>query len=136
MQLVIFACLAAVALAAPQQREADFIDIIRDERVDNGDGNYNFLFETENGIYQEVAGRPGDNGGQHMEGSFRFPLDDGTIAEVTFIANENGYVPQSDLIPTPHPLPEHVVETLRLVDELVRQGATWDDQGTRVSRRK
>lgn len=68
---VILACLAAVALARPQLGDPDQIDILRDERVDNGDGTFNFLFETENGIYKEVNGRPGANGGQAMEGSFR-----------------------------------------------------------------
>lgn len=59
-------------MAAPQApRDADFIDIIRDERVDNGDGNFNYLFEAENGIYKEVSGRPAPEGGQEMQGSFR-----------------------------------------------------------------
>lgn len=66
---MILACLAAVALARPQS--SDFIDILRDERVDNGDGTFNFLFETENGIYKEVNGRNAANGGTAMDGSFR-----------------------------------------------------------------
>nr|ABB91672.1 arthrodial cuticle protein AMP13.4 [Callinectes sapidus] len=135
MKLVILACLAAVALARPQS-DPDHIEILRQETVDNGDGNFNYLFETENGIYKEVVGSPSANGAQAMRGSYRFPLDDGTIVEVTFTADENGYLPQSDAIPTPHPLPAHVIETLALVDELVRQGATWDDQGRRITRRK
>ncbi|XP_050720561.1 cuticle protein AM1274-like [Eriocheir sinensis] len=136
MKLVILACLAAVALARPQTGNPDHIDILRDERVDNGDGTFNFLFETENGIYKEVNGRNAANGGTAMDGSFRFPLDDGSIVEVTFTADENGYVPQSPYLPTPHPLPAHVIETLALVDQLVKQGATWDDQGRRLTRRK
>lgn len=66
----------------------------------------------------------------------RFPLEDGRIAEVTYVANENGFQPESDLIPVAPEMPAHVLETLALIDELVRQGAVWDDQGNRVSRRK
>nr|P81579.1 RecName: Full=Cuticle protein AM1274; Short=CPAM1274 [Cancer pagurus] len=109
------------------------IEIIRQESTDNGDGNFNFLFETANGIYKEVSGYPTANGAQAMTGSFRFPLDDGQIVEVSFTADENGYLPVSDFIPTPHPIPAHVLETLAIVDELVRQGATWDEQGRRIT---
>ncbi|KAK8377753.1 hypothetical protein O3P69_014012 [Scylla paramamosain] len=133
MKLVILACLAAVALARPQN--PDSIEILRQETVDNGDGNFNYLFETENGIYKEVVGSPSANGAQTMRGSYRFPLDDGTIVEVTFTADENGFLPVSDSIPTPHPLPAHVIETLAIVDELptsqptLLAGRGWEVRG-------
>ncbi|XP_071551993.1 cuticle protein AM1274-like [Panulirus ornatus] len=134
MKLVILACLAVVALAAPQEPRP--IEIIHDSRRDDGDGNFAYEFETENGIYKNIVGRPAENGGQHIEGSFRFTLDDGTLAEYTFVAGENGYQPESNLIPTPHPLPDHVVHTLGLIEKLVQEGATWNDQGERLTRRK
>ena len=68
---VILACLAAVALARPQLANEPPIEIIRQESTDNGDGNFNFLFETANGIYKEVSGYPTANGAQAMTGSFR-----------------------------------------------------------------
>lgn len=143
MKLVILACLAAVALARPHEgdhdhhhHDYDHIEILRDERTDDGQGNFNYLFETENGIYKEVAGNPAPNGGTAMRGSFRFPLDDGEIVEVTFTADENGYVPESDHIPVPPPMPAHVLATLAKIEELVAQGATWDEQGRRLTRRK
>ncbi|MGU1241275.1 chitin-binding domain-containing protein, partial [Pseudomonas aeruginosa] len=91
MKLVILACLAAVALAAPQDFPADVIEIVRDERVDNGDGNFNYLFETANGIATNVQGAPGSVGQSNMQGSYRYTLDDGSVVEVTFTADENGY---------------------------------------------
>lgn len=68
---VILACLAAVAVAAPQLVDPDIIEIIRDDRVDNGDGNFNFEFETENGISTNVQGQPGSVGQSNMQGAYR-----------------------------------------------------------------
>lgn len=53
-------------------------------------------------------------------------LADGSVAEVRFIANENGFQPQSDLLPTPHPLPAHVNELLRIAEEQRAQGITFE----------
>ncbi|XP_045589432.1 cuticle protein AMP5 [Procambarus clarkii] len=134
MKLVIFACLAAVALAAPQGgKPADIIEVISDVREDSGDGNFRYAFETENGIKQDIKGAPGASGAVVIDGAFSFPLDDGRTASFTFVADENGYQPESDLIPVPPPLPEHVVELLKIVEQLKAQGAKWDDQGTRLN---
>ncbi|KAK8745554.1 hypothetical protein OTU49_000262 [Cherax quadricarinatus] len=134
MKLIVFACLAAVAIAAPQGTKPDYkiIGIVSDVREDTGDGNFRYDFETENGIRQNVKGYPGASGAVNMEGAFSFPLDDGRQAAFTFTADENGYQPESDLIPQPPPLPEHVVELLKIVDQLKAQGAKWDDQGERI----
>ncbi|XP_071551989.1 cuticle protein AM1199-like [Panulirus ornatus] len=143
MQLVVFACLASVAVAAPQQfgqqdrqilPEYRPIAILRDNRLDYGDGNFNYEFETENGIVTNAVGAPGSNGQSNIQGSFRFPLPDGTIAVVTYVADEGGYRAESPLIPTPHPLPAHAIEQIRFTEELRRQGATWDEQGRRLTR--
>ncbi|XP_042241689.1 cuticle protein AM1199-like [Homarus americanus] len=132
-QIVLLACLAAVAVAAPQQFVNDFdqpeirrpIAILRDERTDNGDGNFNYLFEAENGIFMNAVGTPGSKGQSNIQGSYRFPLPDGTIAEVRYFADENGYVAESPLIPTPHPLPAHAIEQIRIAEEQRAQGITF-----------
>ncbi|KAK3857452.1 hypothetical protein Pcinc_036285 [Petrolisthes cinctipes] len=130
MKFVVLACLAAVALASPQFRPIEsrasprFYSILSDNRDDRGDGNFNYGFETENGISTNVVGRPGSKGQSNMEGTFRFPLDDGTIMEVRFTADENGYRAESPLIPTPHPLPAHAIEQIRFAEaERARGGA-------------
>ncbi|XP_045621215.2 cuticle protein AM1199 [Procambarus clarkii] len=133
MQLVILACLAAAAVAAPQYREDDprHIAVLRDERQDSGDGNFNYNFETENGIATNIVGRPG-SAGQNIQGTFRYPLDDGTIAEFRFTADENGYLVQSPIIPTPHPLPAHAVEQIAIAEDQRRQGIKFNEQGHRI----
>ncbi|XP_042241691.1 cuticle protein AM1199-like isoform X2 [Homarus americanus] len=144
MKLVVLACLAAVAVAAPQfgrqfapETRPDYrhIAIIRDNRQDNGDGNFNYDFETENGIIMNAVGTPGSKGQSNIQGSYRFPLPDGTVAEVRYVADENGYVAESPLIPTPHPLPAHAIEQIRIAEEQRAQGIVWDQYGFRVNRK-
>lgn len=68
---IILACLAAIAVAAPQEIQRPIIQILRDDRVDNGDGTFTYQFETENGIATDVAGQPGSLGQSNMQGSYR-----------------------------------------------------------------
>ncbi|KAK3857453.1 hypothetical protein Pcinc_036286 [Petrolisthes cinctipes] len=65
--------------------------IVSDHREDQGDGNFKYSFETENGIKVEVEGKPGSKGQSNMQGSYSFPLPDGTLVQVTYVADENGY---------------------------------------------
>ncbi|XP_042241702.1 cuticle protein AMP5 [Homarus americanus] len=130
MKLIILASLAVIALAAPQAPK--IIETITDNREDDGAGNYFYEFETENGIRQSVRGTPGAAGAVIKTGSFSFPLDDGTLAEFIFEADENGYRVDSPLIPVAPPNPSHVEELLQIVAQLKAQGAQWNDQGERI----
>ncbi|XP_063598368.1 cuticle protein AM1199-like [Penaeus indicus] len=126
-------CLAAVAAASPQFRASTrqtFQDerqvaILRDDRQDSGDGNFNYNFEAENGISVSGSGAPGSEGQSNMQGSYRFTLPDGTIAEVRYVADEFGFRAESPLIPTPHPLPAHAIEQIRVAEEQRRRGITF-----------
>ena len=62
--------LAAVALAAPDLDSREFIPILRDVRVAEDDGRYNFDVETGNGIVLAESGAPGDDGAINSAGSF------------------------------------------------------------------
>nr|AAV28476.1 arthrodial cuticle protein AMP8.1 [Callinectes sapidus] len=134
MKLVVLSCLLAFAVAAP--RPDGDAETIVDERSDNGDGNFQYRFETSNGIVEQRLGAPGSEGQSNMQGDFGFTLPEGDRFDLTYVADENGYQPNSAFIPTDHPLPAHVVELLAIVEELRRQGATWNDQGERLTRRK
>ncbi|XP_068216177.1 cuticle protein AMP4-like [Palaemon carinicauda] len=90
-----FFCLVAVAAAAPQQEVA----VLRDERVDQGDGNFNYAFAADNGIEMEVVGTPGAEGAVSMRGFYVLPLADGGFARIEFIADENGFQPTGDILP-------------------------------------
>nr|XP_045621375.1 cuticle protein AMP3-like [Procambarus clarkii] len=122
MKLTLLICLVVVAAAAPDKNAQTVLD----ERNDSGDGNFHYNFQTSNGISSQKIGNPGSEGQSNFQGSFRFSLPDGNVAELTYVANEYGYQPVSNLLPTPHPLPDHVYELLRIAEEQRRKGITFD----------
>ncbi|XP_063598675.1 cuticle protein AM1199-like [Penaeus indicus] len=124
---VVLSCLVAAVAAAPQFTRPNLLDrpfvaILRDDRQDLGDGAFSYVFEAANGIGESRVGYPGSKGQANMQGSYRFPLDDGTFAEVRFVADEFGFRAESPLLPTPHPLPAHAVEQIRVAEEQRRRG--------------
>ncbi|XP_064084533.1 cuticle protein AMP2-like [Macrobrachium nipponense] len=124
--VVAFTCLVAVAVAAPQSDRDRNANIIKDERVDQGDGNFRYSFAADNGLETEVEGAPGSEGQSNMRGYYLLPLDGGGFARVEFVANEVGFQPVSDVLPTPHPLPEHVHELLRIAERQRAEGITFE----------
>merc|ERR1712168_28695 len=126
MKLFVLACLAAVAVAAPQLLEEREVVILRDDRLANEDGTFSYALEADNGINTAVEGVVGAEGQINMRGSYMMPLADGTFAVVTFIADENGFQPQSDLLPTPHPLPAHVVDLLAIAEQQRAEGIVFN----------
>ncbi|XP_068226253.1 cuticle protein AM1159-like [Palaemon carinicauda] len=125
MKTIIFACIVSVALAAPQFQ--DPIAITRDERVDNGDGTFSYVFEADNGITAQAAGVQGSQGQSNIEGSYSYPLSDGSgFVEVRYVADENGFRAESPFLPTPHPTPAHVIELLRIAEEQRAAGITFE----------
>ncbi|XP_045621367.1 cuticle protein AMP1B [Procambarus clarkii] len=122
MKLILFACLVVLVAARPEQDAETTLD----ERDDSGDGNFNYKFETSNGIYEERTGSLGADGQSNIEGVFRFTLPDGTVGEIRFIADENGYQPLSNLLPTPHPLPAHAIEQIRFAEEQRAKGVIFE----------
>ncbi|XP_063610602.1 uncharacterized protein LOC134784459, partial [Penaeus indicus] len=106
--VIIFACVAAVAIAAPQysyvtpdsSEEVEFVPILRDDRVHEEDGTYKFDFEAGNGIRFSQSGSPdGDEDAVIKTGEYSYTAPDGTHIHVRFVADENGFQPQSDALP-------------------------------------
>ncbi|XP_045621220.1 cuticle protein AMP1A [Procambarus clarkii] len=124
MKLVLLALLVALAAAAP--RPDQDAETLVDEREDKGDGSFNYQFETSNGLAEERVGTIGAEGQSNFQGSYRFTLPDGTVAEVTYVADENGFRPESPLIPTPHPLPAHALAQIAFAEEQRARGITFE----------
>lgn len=59
----------------------------------------------------------------------RYTLDDGSVVEVSFIADENGYRAESPIIPAQ---PPHVAELLRIAEQQRAEGVQFDEQGRRI----
>lgn len=84
--------------------------------MNNGDGSYKFSYETENGIKAqeqgEVKNKGTENEIQSVSGSYSYTAPDGQVITVTYIADENGFQPSGDHLPTPPPIPEAIAKAL------------------------
>ncbi|KAK8388664.1 hypothetical protein O3P69_020564 [Scylla paramamosain] len=121
---MIVTLLASVALAAPtydtsSEKEAP---ILKYDRIQEDDGRYNYEFETGNGISHSQSGSPGDDTGAiNKAGHYSYTAPDGTRVEMKFVANENGFQPESPLLPVapefPHPIPQFVLDQIAFAAE-------------------
>ncbi|XP_064089155.1 cuticle protein AMP4-like [Macrobrachium nipponense] len=126
MKLILVALFAAVALADERPLTSPVVVAIlkNEQHTPDEFGNHNSDFEAANGIEVHISGSQGENGGANVIGSWSYPQEDGSIASLKFVADENGYQPESDLLPVaphfPHPIPQFVldqIEFARLEDE-------------------
>ncbi|XP_042218345.1 cuticle protein AMP1A-like [Homarus americanus] len=125
MKFVLLAAMAAVAVAVPRpdykaadsMEKKDVVPIIQDDRVHEEDGRYHIEVKTGNGITISQSGSPeGDSGAISKAGEYSYTAPDGTIVRMKFVANANGFQPESDLLPVapefPHPIPQFVLDQI------------------------
>ncbi|XP_027239197.2 cuticle protein CP14.6-like [Penaeus vannamei] len=127
MKFLVLALLVAVAsadrlYAPPARDDSDEIAILKDDRVIEDDGRYNFDMETANGIVFSESGSPvGDEGAVHSAGSFSYTAPDGSDIHLQYVADENGFQPQGDHLPVapefPHPIPDFVLRQIEKAAE-------------------
>merc|ERR1719187_2658905 len=108
MKSIIFAALLAVAAARPDKpvygsRSVEVVEILRDDRVNpSAAGEYSFDLEQEDGIFRSESGYgSGPDGAVESQGSFRFNHPNGESFELKFVANADGYQPESSALPIP-----------------------------------
>lgn len=65
------------------------------------DGNYQYQFESSNGI----SSNEGGVAGQIVQGSTTWIAQNGEPLAISFVADENGYRPTGFHLPTPPPIP-------------------------------
>ncbi|XP_014247075.1 endocuticle structural glycoprotein ABD-4-like [Cimex lectularius] len=116
-KLVLLSCLA-LAYSAPQGPSTEPIPILKYENNVNFDGTYNWEYETGNGIAAKESGfvknfgQGEPNEVQTAQGSFSYTAPDGQVIQLTYTADENGFVPQGAHLPTPPPVPEAIQRAL------------------------
>lgn len=92
--------------------------ILRSESLLNLDGSYQYLYETDNGLNVKEQGQPkqiegSDELAMQVEGGYQYTAPDGAVISMSYIANENGFQPSGDHIPTPPPVPELIQKALK-----------------------
>ncbi|XP_055542668.1 uncharacterized protein LOC129728265 [Wyeomyia smithii] len=102
------------APAAPAAPAGPPIAIISYENENNGDGSYKFSYESANGIKAqeqgEVKNKGSENEIQSVQGSYSYTSPEGQVITLTYVADENGFQPQGDHLPTPPPIPEEILK--------------------------
>ncbi|KZS10769.1 Endocuticle structural glycoprotein SgAbd-1 [Daphnia magna] len=117
MKYIVALTFLAMALAAPQEDKKP-IEIISSNSEMNADGSYSFAFESadgtkvsESGSQKQVGPKPEDIG-TVSKGSYSYTSPDGVVLTINWVADENGFQATGDHLPTPPPMPEHVVKML------------------------
>ncbi|XP_063626335.1 pupal cuticle protein 36a-like isoform X2 [Cydia splendana] len=96
----------------PERPQAAFeknAAILRQDSQNDGE-TYSYAYETENGIYAEESGVA--TNGVEAQGSYSYTGDDGQVYTVRYTADQNGFVPVGDHLPTPPPVPEEILKAL------------------------
>ncbi|XP_050551093.1 pupal cuticle protein 36a-like [Spodoptera frugiperda] len=83
--------------------------ILRQDNFNDGE-TYAYAYETENGISGEENGVA--TNGVQAQGSYSYTGDDGKVYSVRYTADENGFQPQGDHLPTPPPIPAEILKAL------------------------
>ncbi|XP_037780460.1 cuticle protein AMP1A-like [Penaeus monodon] len=97
------------------------VPILKDERVNNEDGSYAVDVETGDGIKTSETGSPNSEGAVVKSGHYSYTAPDGSVIEVKFVADENGFQAESDALPVapafPHEIPEFVLRQIQFAAE-------------------
>ncbi|CAG9127511.1 unnamed protein product [Plutella xylostella] len=91
---------------AEQDRRAN---IVRYENEIEAE-KYRYSFQTDNGITAEQTGNTVN--GNQAQGAFGYIGDDGENYEVTYTADERGFIPQGKHLPTSPPIPDIILKSI------------------------
>ncbi|XP_076272816.1 cuticle protein 3-like isoform X2 [Rhynchophorus ferrugineus] len=95
------------------------IPILKLDNQNEGDGRYQYAFETGNGIQAQQQGSSYDDAGSQIQGSYSYTSPEGEQIQINYQADGNGYQAQGSHIPTPPPIPEEIQKAIEqnLADE-------------------
>ncbi|KAJ8920791.1 hypothetical protein NQ315_004932 [Exocentrus adspersus] len=95
---------------------APVIPILRYESDAAPDGShYQYSYETANGIVAHEVGdlaAPVPDAPLRVSGSYAYTSPEGLPVQITYTADENGFQPSGDVLPTPPPIPEAILRSI------------------------
>lgn len=77
------------------------------------DGTYAFDVQQSSGLQIQEEGQAG----HYARGSYSYTSPEGVPVQVVYTADEYGFHPQSDLLPTPPPIPEAILRSIQFIQE-------------------
>uniref|UniRef100_A0A336LZT6 CSON006898 protein n=1 Tax=Culicoides sonorensis TaxID=179676 RepID=A0A336LZT6_CULSO len=107
-KLIVFCTLLTICFAGDLDKDAT---ILTSEQEVNYDGTYKYRYETSNGIFGEESGV----GGQASQGQARWVSPEGEQVQLSYTADENGYQPVGNHLPTPPPTPDYILKALEFI---------------------
>nr|XP_017014530.2 pupal cuticle protein Edg-78E-like [Drosophila takahashii] len=109
--MLIASAFLVCAFAAPQYNQDAGAYITKSGADIQPNGQYNYAYETSNGIAAQESGY----GGAHATGGFSWYSPEGQLVQISYLADENGYQPQGALLPTPPPIPAAILKSLEYI---------------------
>ncbi|KAF2365405.1 Insect cuticle protein [Trinorchestia longiramus] len=133
MKVVVFIAIVGLAAALPLPQEEEVVEVVQTRQEQSildsvpiledsrngpdGDGNFDFRYETGDGIVHEARGANSGDGIVRVSGRFSYLSPEGEPIDISYIADENGFQAFGDALPTPPPMPPHAVAQLRAAEE-------------------
>ncbi|CAH0602319.1 unnamed protein product [Chrysodeixis includens] len=124
MKFLILSICVAVAAAdvshiLPKDEAA--AHILKQELDVGVEGEYQYSYETDNGISASETGRlvnaGQENAAEVAQGEASWTSPEGDKISLSYIADENGYQPQGSHLPTPPPIPEAILRAIQYIKD-------------------
>lgn len=118
----------------PERPQAEFdryAEIVNYKNILTPDGEFEYSFDTSNGIHADENGTSID--GVKAEGSYSYIGDDGKLYSVVYSADENGFRPQGAHLPTPPPIPEAIQKVIEQAAKDKAAGISDDGKSNYVN---
>uniref|UniRef100_A0A1B0B4I9 Larval cuticle protein 2 n=1 Tax=Glossina palpalis gambiensis TaxID=67801 RepID=A0A1B0B4I9_9MUSC len=97
-----------VAAPVDDDVHAEVKELKSDVRADG----FDFTLDTSNNIHEQASGDAHGN----VHGDFEWVSPEGVHVKVSYVADEQGYHPSSDLLPTPPPVPVAILKALEFIN--------------------
>lgn len=113
-KIVVLTGLLAVALSLPQQQ----VPIVSQSEDISPDGSFQWSYQSGDGSSQQQAGQLkqlGHDAGEVIQGSAGWTDPEGGQHQLTYIADENGYQPQSADLPVGPEIPAAILRSLEWI---------------------
>ncbi|XP_050466821.1 endocuticle structural glycoprotein SgAbd-4-like [Cataglyphis hispanica] len=117
--LIVILCCVSAVFALPVLKSNDTLSPNLTLHISgpSPDGSYNYNYETGNGIQAQEQGqlvkiKNGKEDALFVQGSFSYSDPDGKLIALNYVADENGFQPTGDHLPTVPPIPSGILKAL------------------------